>query len=69
MANRKNTKNKKKEEIIVDNQEKPIVEEKSSAHEYDVILATPTYYIVNKDGFNITIKELNNYKKGDKVIL
>jgi len=48
----------------VDEEDKKVIDTK-----YEVILATPTYYIINKDGRNITIKEVNNYKKGDIVIL
>lgn len=36
---------------------------------YEVILATPTYYIINKNGTNALIKENNNYKKGDMISL
>ena len=60
------------EEVIILNEEEPKVEEENKKvidTEYEVILATPTYYIVNKNGKNITIKEVNNYKKGDIVIL
>lgn len=49
--------------------EEPKVEEEIKVIDtkYEVVLATPTYYIINKDGKNITIKEVNNYKKGDIV--
>lgn len=60
------------EEVIILNEEEPKVEEENKKvidTKYEVILATPTYYIVNKNGKNITIKEVNNYKKGDIVIL
>lgn len=57
------------EEVI----EEPKVEEENKkvidTNKYEVVLATPTYYIVNKNGKNTTIKEVNNYKKGDIVIL
>ena len=48
----------------VDEEDKKVIDTK-----YEVILATPTYYIINKNGKNITIKEVNSYKKGDIVIL
>lgn len=60
------------EEVIISDEEEPKVEEEIAKvidTKYEVILATKTYYIINKDGKNITIKELNNYKKGDMVIL
>jgi hypothetical protein len=53
-----------KEEPKVDEEDKKVIDTK-----YEVILATPTYYIINKNGKNITIKEVNSYKKGDIVIL
>ena len=53
-----------KEEPKVDEENKKVIDTK-----YEIVLATPTYYVINKDGKNITIKELNNYKKGDIVIL
>lgn len=37
--------------------------------EYRVLLSTPTYYIIDKNGVNVTIKGQNNYKKGDIVKL
>lgn len=48
--------------------EEPKVEKKDTI-EYEIILARPTYYIINRNGQNVTIKEINNYKKGDKVTL
>ena len=60
------------EEVIISDEEESKVEEEIAKvidTKYEVILATKTYYIINKDGKNITIKELNNYKKGDMVIL
>ena len=48
----------------VDEEDKKVIDTK-----YEVILATPTYYIINKNGKNITIREVNSYKKGDIVIL
>ena len=53
-----------KEEPKVDEEEKKVIDTK-----YEIVLATPTYYVVNKGGKNITIKEVNTYKKGDIVIL
>lgn len=37
--------------------------------EYKVLLSAPTYYIIDKNGVNVTIKGQNNYKKGDIVKL
>ena len=53
-------------DTVVIQEEAHIVEESAK---YEVILATPYYYIINKNGSNITIKGLNNYKKGDIVSL
>lgn len=53
-----------KEEPKVDEEEKKVIDTK-----YEIVLATPTYYVINKGGKNITIKEVNTYKKGDIVIL
>ena len=36
---------------------------------YEIILATSCYFIINKDGNNVTINKLNNYKKGDMISL
>lgn len=48
----------------------PTVEkEELKVAEYEVILATPTYFIINKRGNNVTIKKNNNYRKGDIVTL
>ena len=73
MATKKNT---KANNTVVETVKKPITEieeiteiEDPRVSEYEVILAKPTYYVVNKDGSNVTIKEINNYKKGDKVTL
>ena len=81
MANKKNNRKPKKVEVpVIEIEEtitpieveKPIVEivekDEDKGAEYEVILARPSYYIINKNGRNITIKEINNYKKGDKVI-
>ncbi len=63
------------EESIIDTEEEvsaievEAVEVKEDSTKYEIILATPSYYIINKDGKNITIKEINNYKKGDIVTL
>lgn len=67
MANKKNTKKADIKKIV------PVEEDANKklvgTIEYEVILATPSYYVVNKDGINITINEINNYKRGDKVNL
>lgn len=48
----------------------PTVEkEELKVAEYEVILATPTYFIINKNGNNVTIKKNNNYGKGDMATL
>lgn len=56
------------ETVSVIEVEEPKVEKKDTT-EYEIILARPTYYIINRNGQNVTIKEINNYKKGDKVTL
>lgn len=57
------------EEAVVTSNIEPTVEKKNEAIEYRVILATPTYFIINKNGVNVTINKRNNYKKGDVVVL
>lgn len=48
----------------------PTVEkEELKVAEYEVILATPTYFVINKNGNNVTIKKNNNYRKGDMATL
>lgn len=53
----------KKTEVVVDT---PVSEEKHSAY-YDVLVATPNYYILNINGCPTKIFGANNYKKGDTV--
>lgn len=67
MANKKNTKKADIKKIVPveEDADKKLVD----TTEYEIILATPSYYVVNKDGINITINEINNYKRGDKVTL
>lgn len=36
-------------------------------NEYEVVLATKTYFIIDKNGVNEVINETNEYKKGDMV--
>ena len=84
MANKKSYKKKvenatkieevTKPEIIEDEvsseEVQPVVEEvKLQIARYEVVLATPTYFVVNKKGTNVTIKRINNYKKGDMVTI
>ena len=82
MANKKNTKANKTEglEIIEsvkestaeteENVENIIIEvEAPRVSEYEVILAKPTYFIINKDGSNVVINEVNEYEKGDMISL
>lgn len=33
-----------------------------------VIIATPTYFVIEKDGKKITIEEKNNYKRNDGIL-
>ena len=33
-----------------------------------VIIATPTYFVIEKDGEKITIEEKNNYKRNDGIL-
>lgn len=77
MANKKSYKKKvddivvtepiiESEEAVVTNEIEPTVEKvELKVAEYEVILATPSYYIVNKNGVNVTINKKNNYRKGD----
>ena len=55
----------KEETIVTTESVEPVVEKV----EYEVILAKPTYFIIDKNGFNERINKMNNYKKGDKVTL
>lgn len=68
MSNKKYIKNDIDEEVFV---EEPATEteEVKVAKEYEVILARPDYFIINKDGLNELIKKENTYKKGDMVRL
>lgn len=34
-----------------------------------ILLATPTYYVVNKNGVSLTINAKNNYKRGDEILM
>ncbi len=75
MATKKSKKTKKtvlvedkKEEVVVAKKEQKVEKELKVA-KYQVILATKTYYVVNKNGQNVTIYKKNDYKKGDMVIL
>lgn len=81
MANKKSYKKKvenivvteptiESEETVVTNEVEPTVEKvELKVAEYEVILATPTYFIINKNGVNVTINKKNNYKRGDMVII
>lgn len=40
-----------------------------SESEYEIVLATPSYFIINKNGVNEVINEINTYKKGDIIKL
>jgi len=40
-----------------------------SESEYEIVLATPSYFIINKNGVNEVINEMNTYKKGDIIKL
>lgn len=77
MANKKKVKKQpveevaNKQETVID-EEKPTFGDEAIAEntvEYMVVLATPTYFIINKNGLNVVINKKNNYKKGDIVIL
>ena len=46
-----------------------IDEEVKVEQEYEIILARPDYFIINKNGINELINKKNNYKKGDMVRL
>ena len=32
-----------------------------------VIVATPSYFVINKDGETITVKKKNTYHKGEEI--
>ena len=61
MSNKKYIKNDIDEEVFV---EEPATEteEVKVAKEYEVILARPDYFIINKDGLNELVKKENTYK-------
>lgn len=40
-----------------------------SESEYEIVLATPSYFIINRNGENEVINEINTYKKGDIIKL
>lgn len=77
MANKKKVKKQPVEEVA--NKQETVIDEKKPTFgdetiaentvEYMVVLATPTYFIINKNGLNVVINKKNNYKKGDIVIL
>ena len=81
MANKKTNRtkatNKKVTEPVIETEKtvattevEPIVEKAElKVAEYEVVLAKSTYFIINKNGINVTIKKINNYKKGDIVTL
>lgn len=82
MANKKNTKANKTEGLeIIESVKEPTAETEENVEniiieveaprvsEYEVILAKPTYFIINKDGSNVVINEVNEYKKGDMISL
>lgn len=33
-----------------------------------IVLATPTYYVINKNGVTITVNEKNNYRRGEEIV-
>lgn len=76
MANKKKTRKQVeevayKQETVID-EIKPVLDDKPIAEdtvEYEVVLATSSYFIVNKNGLNVVINKRNNYKKGDIVTL
>lgn len=43
------------------------VEENEGTKFYTVILATPTYYVISKNGTNVVIHKQNKYRRGDTV--
>ena len=47
------------------NKEKEVIEETKSVCR--VIVATPSYFVINKDGETITIKKKNTYHKGEEI--
>lgn len=54
------------ENILTEEKAETLEEEKTLC---EILLATPTYFVVSKNGVSITINEKNNYKRGDEVIL
>lgn len=43
------------------------VEENEGTKFYTVILATPTYYVISKNGTNVVIHKQNKFRRGDTV--
>lgn len=72
MANRKSRRNQAEPVVEVKKvieEEKPVLKEETATNEYEVILATPRYFIIKRNGVNVVINKSNNYKKGDIVTL
>lgn len=67
MANKKKVETDVEEITSVDNEQETTIVESNNTREYEVILATNNYFIINENGRNTVIYETNNYKKGDIV--
>ena len=42
---------------------------KKEKRAYRIIIATPTYFVINKDGTNTVVHKKNSYRRGDEVEL
>lgn len=55
-------------DIIIE--EQPVIEAEPIVEKTicRVLVAAPTYYVINKNGQAITIHEKNNYRRGDEIL-
>jgi hypothetical protein len=61
------------DEEISDDVEEHVVEEVEHIDSAEqkickIVIATPTYFVINKDGVNITVYEKNTYRRGETVL-
>lgn len=66
MPERNNPEQEEETDTEVDSDE-ITVEENEGTKFYTVILATPTYYVISKNGTNVVIHKQNKYRRGDTV--
>lgn len=69
-------KEEKEEKDASEEEEQPKAEKKTQKRNtkkekraYRIIIATPTYFVINKDGTNTVVHKKNSYRRGDEVEL